>query len=136
MGPTAKGSWSSARRWGPGRGWGDACEWRLAQSGQASLLTRLKWESEKKVTSSVPTPGAIIYMWLRSRERSHIIPAHSRTSPGVSTGDPEGGRCVGGIRAGVGAATGRRCEVVVVKGGQAWCTERAGVPAVHRKEKG
>ena len=78
-GPTAKGSRHSARHWGPGRGQGDAREWQLAQSGQASLLTRLKWESEsllkggsysaylkweseKKVTSSVPTPGAIIYV--------------------------------------------------------------------------
>src|SRR6266446_9751129 len=114
MGPTVKGSRRSAWCWGPGRGQGDAREWQLAQSGQASLLTRLKWESEsllkggsysaylkweseKKVTSSVPTPGAIIYMQLRSRGRSHVISTHSRTSPGVSAGDPEGGCCVGGI---------------------------------------
>src|SRR6266446_5686659 len=44
-----------------------------------SYSAYLKWESEKKVTSSVPTPGAIIYMWLRSRERSHIIFTHSHT---------------------------------------------------------
>src|SRR6266436_2334956 len=120
-----------------GRPWPLRLKWEsesLLKRGSYSAY--LKWESEKKVTSLVPTPGAIIYMRLRSRGRSHVISAHSRTSPGVSAGDPEGGRCVGGMCAGISAATGQRCEVVVVQGGRARCAEHAGAPAVHRKEKG
>src|SRR6266446_1465391 len=99
-----------------GRPWPLSLKWEsesLLKRGSYSAY--LKWESEKKVTSSVPTPGAIIYLQLQSRGRSHVISTHSRTSPGVSAGDPEGGCCVGRVCAGVSKAMGQRSEVVVVQ---------------------